>query len=153
MYWCLHMVSTMPCTENVDANDMDRARRLIENSVPDGYRLINFYPTVQTGRNPHRWQCTFERIDGVYSYDCDYLTATRTSFKRDCPAGCEVSQLIVAATPNRRFIQVSYLVNCGCRRTARTKRSFHFFEKGRCTDSNVLTFQRERSTCSGISHA
>lgn len=66
-----------------------------------------------TGRNPHRWVCRLERVDNVYRFDWPYLTEVRTAFRRFTPRGCEISQVVVNVSPNRQFITVEYVVNCG----------------------------------------
>lgn len=48
-------VDYLPCTENVDGVAMNLARRILENHLPQGYVLRDYYPVTQTGRNPHRW--------------------------------------------------------------------------------------------------
>ncbi|XP_050295778.1 uncharacterized protein LOC126735734 [Anthonomus grandis grandis] len=115
-------IDHLPCTENVGAADMAQALRILQDSTPAGYRLTEHRPVTQTGRNPHRWVCTFERVDNVYRQDCNYLTDVRTAFKRDCPLGCEISQVGVPYVQNAGFITVEFLVNCGCRKVPRRKR-------------------------------
>lgn len=42
-------IDLMPCTERVDAAAMALANRLLEESVPPAYRLIEYYPATRTG--------------------------------------------------------------------------------------------------------
>lgn len=99
-------INHVPCTDNVDVAAYDLAGRFLREYTPPGYRLIEYLPSTQTGRNPHRWICRYERDDNVYLQDCSYLTDVRASFKRDCPAGCEISQVAVTSTPTVSFIGV-----------------------------------------------
>lgn len=131
-------VDHMPCTENVDAAGMALAGRILDDSTPPGYRLQDYYPVTQTGRNPHRWICQYQRVDNVYSQSCDYLTEVRGVFRRECPLGCEISQILVSQSPNREFIQVQLLVNCLCRKIPRRRRQITIHN---------YSFQRERATC------
>lgn len=142
----INAIDRMPCAEGVDAAGIVRARNLLEQSIPAGYRLTNFYPITQTGRHPHRWVCHFERVDGVYNYDCAYLTDVRTSFREVCPAGCEIHQIAVSNSPNGQFIMVQYLVNCRCSKVVH-KRSFldNYYNRP-CSTS----YTRESTTCTGI---
>lgn len=39
----------MPCTEGVDAAAMALARRIIDQHIPPGYRLLEYFPATQTG--------------------------------------------------------------------------------------------------------
>lgn len=142
-------IDHMPCTENVDAAAIVDAERLLEDSIPPGYRLTEFYPTTQTGRNPHRWICSYERLDGIYRQDCDYLTDVRRAFRRDCPAGCEISQVVVSQSPNRQFIQVQFLVNCLCTKIPRRRRDASSGYRN-CTNSFNPIYKREQCTCTGL---
>jgi len=42
-------IVVMPCTERVNALDMALAQRLLEESTPPGYRLLEAEPVSQTG--------------------------------------------------------------------------------------------------------
>lgn len=44
-------IDFMPCTEGVTAADMALAQRLVDESTPQGYRLIELNPQTQTGKN------------------------------------------------------------------------------------------------------
>ena len=147
----IQAIDHMPCSENVDAAAMVVARRILEDSIPPGYRLTDFYPITRTGRNPHRWICNYERIDGVYREDCTYLTEVRGVFRRECPAGCEISQVVVSQSPNRRFVQVQFLVNCLCKKIPRRRRGLNSRHQN-CTNMFNLSYKHEISTCSGFSH-
>lgn len=136
-------INHMPCTENVDAASLAQARQILEDSVPQGYQLFDYYPVTQTGRNPHRWICHYHRVDNQYRQDCDYLTDLRTAFRRECPAGCEISQVVVSQSPNRNFIEVQFLVNCGCRRIPRRRRSSWL----------LYAYNHEKSVCTGLPHS
>lgn len=138
-------IDRMPCTDNVDANAMNLAHRLMEDSTPPGYRLTNHYPIVQTGRNPHRWVGIYERRDNIYNTDCHYLTGLRQDFKQYCPLGCEISQAVVATSPNGKFIQIEFLVNCKCTKLGGRRRRRNISYDRYCD-----RFQTEKSTCTGI---
>lgn len=115
-------VDYLPCTENVDGVAMNLARRILENHLPQGYVLRDYYPVTQTGRNPHRWIAEYRRVDNIYRQDCDYLVDVRSTFKQHCPPGCEISQMLVSDSPNRQFIQIQILVNCRCQKLPRRRR-------------------------------
>ncbi|KAL3279809.1 hypothetical protein HHI36_017317 [Cryptolaemus montrouzieri] len=72
-------IDVMPCTQAVNAASMSTAERLLRDSTPPSYRLLQAEPLSQTGRNPHRWLGCFERIDNVYDHTCDYLPSVRTN--------------------------------------------------------------------------
>lgn len=121
----------LPCTEEntIDLTNMNIARRILEQSTPEGYILLEIHPIAQTGRNPHRWLAIYHRSDAVYSSGCQYLQEVRQQFRRNCPYGAEISQAVVRMTPNAKAIQIEFLVNCDCVKVPRRKRRKRFSNK------------------------
>ncbi|KAJ8947655.1 hypothetical protein NQ318_009539 [Aromia moschata] len=85
------------------------ARGVVENATPLGYTLDEVVPEVATGRNPHRWVCTFSRNDNNYESGCAFLVAVKKDFKRFCPQGSEVRIVMLRNLPNRPRISVEFL--------------------------------------------
>lgn len=136
-------INLLPCTDNVDDNNMAAGGLILEDATPPGYTFQELHPVVQTGRNPHRWIGIFSRNDNHYDYGCAYITDIRNNFRRICPQGSEVSQIAVLRTPGNNRIQVEFLVNCLCTRIPRRRRSV----SGSCSPGQ---YTREYPVCSNI---
>lgn len=132
----------LPCTENVNQQDLDTATDILRQATPPGYTINTVVPTVCTGRNPHRWVVSYSRNDNVYEAGCAFLTAIKKDFKRYCPQGSEVRMVMLTNQPNQlnqKLITVEFLVNCYCTNVVRRKRSWR--------QCNKVGYTREPATC------
>lgn len=115
-------IDQLPCTENVDAAGMTRARAVLENHVPENFQLYRISPVYVQGVNPHRWRAYYHNTNNIYTTTCGTILRARHAFQDFCPPGCTIGSVEIRPVPGNPHYCVEFIRRCRCHRPHERKR-------------------------------